>query len=136
MAHILSVKGAQAFMSERLAMLQTAQVAVVKGIRSGNFQVAYDLPEDVISTVLGTVILTQLLLMLATRGGRSFIFKTVDTILALIFLLVIIVVVLGLPTAVFFLSYKALAFLLGSFMQIETVEKLVATASRLAGRTA
>lgn len=98
MAHILSVKGAQAFMSERLAMLQTAQVAVVKGIRSGNFQVAYDLPEDVISTVLGTVILTQLLLMLATRGGRSFIFKTVDTILALIFLLVIIVVVLGLPT--------------------------------------
>ncbi|KAL4525204.1 hypothetical protein Ndes2526A_g07283 [Nannochloris sp. 'desiccata'] len=123
-------------MSERLAMLQTAQVAVVKGIRSGNFQVAYDLPEDVISTVLGTVILTQLLLMLATRGGRSFIFKTVDTILALIFLLVIIVVVLGLPTAVFFLSYKALAFLLGSFMQIETVEKLVATASRLAGRTA
>jgi len=98
MTHLLSIEGAQAFMSQRLAMLQTAQVAVVKGIKSGNLQGAYDLPDDVIATVVGTAVLAQLLLILATRGGRSFIFKTVDTILALIFLAVIIVVVLGLPT--------------------------------------
>ena len=94
----LSLESAQAFMSERMAMLQTAQVAVVKGIRTGNMQVAYNLPEDVIATVIGTVILAQLVLMLATRSGRSFIFKTVDTILALLFLGVIIAVVVGLPT--------------------------------------
>jgi hypothetical protein len=98
MASSLTVEGAQAFISERMAMLQTAQVALVKGIKTGNMQAAYDLPEDVITTIISTVILAQLLLMLATRGGRSFIFKTVDTILALIFLGVIIAVVLGLPT--------------------------------------
>jgi hypothetical protein len=95
------VEGAQTFMSQRLAMLQTAQVALVKGIKTGNMQIAYDLPEDVITTVFGTVIVAQLLLMLATRGGRSFIFKTVDTILALIFLGVIIAVVVGLPSGKF-----------------------------------
>jgi hypothetical protein len=107
MAASFTVEGAQAFLNQRLAMLQTAQVAVVKGIKTGNMQAAYNLPEDVIATVLSTVILAQLLLMLATRGGRSFIFKTVDTILALIFLVVIIAVVLGLPAGTsFFLSIK------------------------------
>ena len=96
-----TVEGAQSFISQRLAMLQMAQTTLVKGIKTGNMQVAYDLPEDVITTVIATVILAQLLLMLATRSGRSFIFKTIDTILALIFLGVIIAVVLGLPTGMY-----------------------------------
>ena len=97
MASSSSLDAVQSFFAGRIAQLETVQVAVIKGIQSGNLQSAYDLPHDAIVTAVGAVVFVQLALMLLTKSGRSFIFKTVDTILAIIFLAIVLVVVLGLP---------------------------------------
>lgn len=97
MASSLSLDAVQSYFVDRILELQTVQGAVMRGIQSGNLQSAYDLPRDTIVTAVGAIVLVQLVVVLLTKGGRSFIFKTIDTILALIFLAIIIALVLGLP---------------------------------------
>ena len=100
------MESAQAFFAEKISELQLVQQSVMKGIQTSSTQPVTDLPQTVMVTAISTVILAQLVLMLASKSGRSIIFKTVDTILAIIFLVIIMAIVLGLPFGKVFITVK------------------------------
>lgn len=95
--HQMIPESLHAFLTSRATQLTTVQTALLHGFQTGNFQSAYNLPHDTIMTAVGTLFLAQFIVLLLTRGGRSFLFKTVDTVLAIIFLVIILSIVLGLP---------------------------------------
>jgi hypothetical protein len=97
MTSLINAASVQAFLAERLALLQTVQAAAVKAFHSGSPTALYALPQDVVATAVTALLAAQLLLLLATRGGRSFIFKTLDTIAAVAMLAAILLIVTGLP---------------------------------------
>lgn len=97
MTSLITSESVQAFLAERLALLQSVQAAAVTAFHAGTPAALYALPQDAVATAVGALLAAQLLLLLATRGGRSLVVKTVDTILAMALLAAILVIVAGLP---------------------------------------
>lgn len=56
-----------------------------------------DLTNNIMLTSLGALLLPNLLVVLASRKGRKLIFDTVETILAIILVILLLSIVLGLP---------------------------------------
>ncbi len=67
-----------------------------------------DLTLSSVLTSIGAVVLANLLVILASRKGRKLVFDTVETILAIVLVILLLSIVLGLPVGAFSLSEKCL----------------------------
>lgn len=68
-----------------------------------------DLTLGTVSTSLGAVLLANLLVILASRKGRKLAFDTVETILAIVLVILLLSIVLGLPVGTSSHSEKCLS---------------------------
>lgn len=82
-----------------------------------------------LSTVLtsfGAILLANLLVILASRKGRKLVFDTVETILAIVLVILLLSIVLGLPVGAVYLMLKAISYFVGSLWSTPAVQAALA----------
>lgn len=67
-----------------------------------------DLTLSTVLTSIGAVLLANLLVILANRKGRKLVFDTIETILAIVLVILLLSIVLGLPIGASSLSQQCL----------------------------
>ncbi|CAL8470854.1 g10396 [Coccomyxa elongata] len=77
-------------------------------------------------TSIGAVLLANLLVILASRKGRKLVFDTVETILAIVLVILLLSIVLGLPVGAVYLMLKAISYFVGSLWSAPAVQAAVA----------
>jgi hypothetical protein len=85
------------FQQQRMEELQHAYKLLDAAYSSGRLPQLTEVPTNVLLTAAGAAVLVQLLLLCLTRSGRRAVFLTVDTLAAIVFMVLLAAVVLGLP---------------------------------------
>ncbi|BDA45550.1 hypothetical protein COCOBI_07-3370 [Coccomyxa sp. Obi] len=85
-----------------------------------------DLTFSTVLTSIGAVLLANLLVILASRKGRKLVFDTVETILAIVLVILLLSIVLGLPVGAVYLMLKAISYFVGSLWSTPAVQAAVA----------
>ncbi|GAB4821264.1 hypothetical protein N2152v2_008310 [Parachlorella kessleri] len=124
---------AQHFWDARVADVQAGWSLLQEAISQKTLPAWDKVPANVLYSSLSALIGVQLLVTMLTSRGRRIVFDTVETILAIILILILLAVVIGLPLGIVFLTLKAASFLFGLALRLPLVASVVATVSRTLG---
>lgn len=114
------------YLAVKVAELRQAQDIVVRASQAGTFPDLKQVPESVLQTIQGTLLLLGLsLVLLLSRRSRKLALDTAETLVATSLLILIIAIILGLPVGIIYLSYRGLHYLVFATLQLPWVQALL-----------